>query len=116
MRASNDYDRHILAVLADVGEKGISVRNLAKHVYNMSCTLFDKPDMSRVHSYVQRFLLRHSKATNPMVESLARRGHYRLNASYRPQDGQQEIEFGEPEEQPKPSTGQGDDLSLNLFD
>lgn len=116
MRPSNDYDRHIIAVLTEVGGKGISVRNLAKHVYNLSCTLFEKPDMEHVYRYVQRFLLRNSKATNPMVESLARRGHYRLNAAYTAQDGQQELVFGEDDDLPRPSAAQCDDLSLSLFD
>lgn len=116
MMASNAYDRHIIAVLADVGEKGISVRNLAKHVYNLSCTLFEKPEMSDVHNYVQRFLLRKSKTANPMVEKLNRRGFYRLNAAYTENNGQQKLDFGEDDNGSKPAAAQCDDLSLSLFD
>ena len=55
------YDRQILRILTAVGDKGISVQLLAKHVYNQNSTLFYTPDLSEIRSYVQQYLLKNSK-------------------------------------------------------
>ena len=44
------YDRQILRILSDVGEQGISVQLLAKHVYNQNVSLFYTPDMDDIRS------------------------------------------------------------------
>ena len=46
------YDRQILRILSDVGEQGISVQLLAKHVYNQNLSLFFTPNMEEIRSYV----------------------------------------------------------------
>ena len=73
------YDRQILQILYDVGDKGIAVRKLALHVYNLNCTLFSQPDLQTVHSYVQQYLLKKIKSAQPLIERTDRRGYYRLN-------------------------------------
>lgn len=112
------YDRQILQILSDVGELGIGVQQLAKHVYNMNCTLFYQPDLQEIHGYVQQYLLRNSKSAQSLIESTGRRGYYRLNKNNA--DARQlMLEFretrikGAPEDkEEKPQT----DFSLSLFD
>lgn len=112
------YDSQILQILTEVGPQGISVRFLAKHVYNMNCTLFATPDMDEVHSYVQQYLLKNSKSPQSLIESTGRRGWYRLNTDNSDDARQLMFEFKEArtsvetndEEKPKI------DLSLSLFD
>ena len=112
------YDRQILQILTDVGEQGIGVQQLAKHVYNMNCTLFFQPDLQEVHNYVQQYLLKNSKSVQSLIERTERRGYYRLNTQNNADARQLVLEFREhgadteelTEEKPRP------DYSLNLFD
>ncbi|MDE6353624.1 MAG: hypothetical protein K2L56_00960 [Prevotella sp.] len=109
-----EYDRQILMILSDVGENGISVQALAKHVHNMNCTLFFTPDAAEVHRYVQQYLLRNSRQPHPLVETTGQRGHYRLNTKESDDARQLMLEFHDEkpqkeEEKPKP------DLSLDMF-
>lgn len=109
------YDRQILQILTDVGDKGISVQLLAKHVYNLNSSLFYTPDLEDIHSYVQQYLLKNSKSSQSLIESMDRRGYYRLNTQNNPDARQLLIEFKrdmnveEKEEKPEK------DLSLDLF-
>lgn len=110
------YDRQILKILTDIGDKGISVQLLSKNVYNLNSTLFFTPDLDEIRSYVQQYLLKNSKSPTSLVESMGRRGYYRLNTQNNADARQLLIEFRdeakseEKEEKPKV------DLSLNLFD
>lgn len=109
------YDRQILRILSDVGDKGISVQLLAKHVYNQNSTLFFSPDLSEIHAYVQQYLLKNSKSPSSLIESMESRGYYRLNTNNA--DAQQlMLDFREQtsieeEKEEKPQQ----DLSLDLF-
>lgn len=112
------YDGQILKILTDVGEKGIGVQQLAKHVYNMNCTLFSQPDLQELHSYVQQYLLRNSKSAQSLIERTERRGYYRLNIQNNADARQLMLEFREhaelqeEEKEEKPQR----DFSLSLFD
>ena len=47
------YDQQILKILTEAGERGISVQNISRHVYNLNCTFFHQPDYeSRVQDSV----------------------------------------------------------------
>lgn len=109
------YDRQILRILTDVGDRGISVQLLAKHVYNQNSTLFFSPDLSEIHAYVQQYLLKNSKSPSSLIESMERRGYYRLNTSQNADARQLVLEFREQspveEKEEKPQQ----DLSLDLF-
>ncbi len=113
------YDRQIIEILTRVGDKGISVQSLSKHVYNMNCNLFAVPDIVEIHRSVQQFLLRSSKSAQPLVERAGRRGFYRLNTANLPMARQLLFEFGERgaecvcEDEPQQPLVQ--DLSLDLF-
>lgn len=112
------YDRQILQILSDVGELGIGVQHLAKHVYNMNCTFFFQPDLQEIRNYVRKYLLRNSKSAQSLIERTGRRGYYRLNKNSA--DARQLMlefrntriqEVAEDKEE-KPQT----DFSLSLFD
>ena len=109
------YDRQILQILTEVGEKGINVQLLAKHLYNMNSTLFSSPDIEEIRSYVQQYLLKNSKSAQSLIESTGRRGYYRLNTQNNADARQLLLEFREPvteEKEERPTV----DLSLSLFD
>ena len=109
------YDRQILQILTEVGERGISVQLLAKHLYNLNSTLFFSPDLEDIRSYVQQYLLKNSKSIQSLIESTGQRGYYRLNTENNADARQLLLTFREPvpeEKEEKPVV----DLSLNLFD
>lgn len=87
------YDRQILEVLSQVGDGGISVQMLAKHLYNMNCSLFTELDIDDLRRYVQLFLLRNSKSPDSVVERAGRRGFYRLNHCKSADAGQLRFDF-----------------------
>lgn len=114
------YDKQILEILSDVGMNGISVQNLAKHVYNMNCGFFSNADMDEIHKYVQNYLIRNSKSSQSLIERTGRRGYYRLNTSNSKDAYQLMLSFrAEKNEEVKETTTtttNKDDYSLDLFD
>jgi hypothetical protein len=110
------YDQHILGILSGVGQRGISVMSLAKHVYNQNNTFFGSPDFNAVYVYVQQYLRRNSKSPQSLVEHTQRRGYYRLNTRGNADARQIMIDFRKADEEeddngkPPPC-----DLSLDLF-
>lgn len=111
------YEQQILRILSEVGERGISVAILAKHVYNLNCTLFAQPDLQEVRQSVQQYLLRNSKSPQSLIESTGRRGYYRLNTRGSADARQLMFDFREEQPAPEPEPEQPQqDLSLCLFD
>ncbi len=111
------YDKQILHILSEVGDSGISVQNLARHVYNMNCSLFALVDKDEIHKYVQQFLLKNSKSVQSIIESTGRRGYYRLNTSNSADAYQLMLSFREEkQEDVKELKTEKDDYSLSLFD
>lgn len=113
------YDRHILAILTEAGETGVSLCNLVTNVVNLSSTLFDHPDKDKVYRYVQRFLLINSHTPYSLLERISH-GRYRLNTRRSDNARQLLLEFGCAGQAEEPmaeasSAGQTD-LSLSLFD
>lgn len=109
------YDQQILSILTSVGERGISVMQVSKHVYNMNLSFFYTPDLDEIRAYVQQYLLKNSKSAASLVESMERRGYYRLNTQNNADARQLMITFREetnPEEKEEKPTK---DLSLDLF-
>ena len=113
------YNKQILQILSDVGEQGIGVKLLAKHVYNLSCTLFVQPDLHEIHQYVQGYLLRNSKTPQSLIERTGRRGYYRLNTQNNSDARLIVNEFRKrykTEADEQTDNMQQTDLSLSLFD
>lgn len=112
------YEQQILHILSEVGERGISVSLLAKHVYNLNCTLFSQPDLQEIKQFVQQYLLKNSKSSLSLIESTGRRGYYRLNTQNNADARQLMLEFREEDietEKDEEEKSQ-QDLSLSLFD
>ena len=110
------YDQQILKILTEAGERGISVQNISRHVYNLNCTFFHQPDYEEVRSYVQQYLLKNSKSQQSLVESTGQRGYYRLNTAGSKDAQQLMLQFrDEAVVNEEPSVSQ-QDLSLDLFD
>ena len=89
------YDRQILDILMEVGDKGISVQLLSKHVYNRNLSLFFTPDLNEIRTYVQQYLLKNSKSPLSLIETTGKRGCYRLNTNNNADARQLMIEFSE---------------------
>ena len=110
------YDQQILKILTEAGERGISVQNISRHVYNLNCTFFHQPDFEEVRSYVQQYLLKNSKSQQSLIENTGQRGCYRLNTSGSTDAQQLMLQFREEtvknDEEPTPQ----EDMSLDLFD
>ena len=111
------YDQQILDILTAVGEKGISVQLLSKHVYNANLSLFFTPSLEEIRIYTQQYLLKNSKQPSSLIERMARRGYYRLNTRNNQDARQLMIHFREDglpaEKEEKPDACV--DLSLDLF-
>ena len=110
------YDRQILQILTEVGEKGISVQLLAKHVYNLNSSLFFTPDLNEIHVYVQQYLLKNSKSPLSLIEATGKRGFYRLNTQNNADARQLMIEFKDSKQPEEKEEKLMIDLSLDLFD
>ena len=110
------YDQQILKILTEAGERGISVQNISRHVYNLNCTFFHQPDYEEVRSYVQQYLLKNSKSQQSLIESTGQRGCYRLNTAGSKDAQQLMLQFrDEAVANEEPSVSQ-EDLSLDLFE
>ena len=109
-------DQQILKILTEAGERGISVQNISRHVYNLNCTFFHQPDYEEVRNYVQQYLLKNSKSQQSLIESTGQRGYYRLNTTGSKDAQQLMLLFRDDivNDDVQPSTQQ--DLSLDLFD
>ena len=109
------YDQQILSILTDVGDKGISVQLLSKHLYNLNTSLFAPLDIEDIRNYVQQYLLKNSTSSLSLVEATGKRGFYRLNTQNNADARQLMIEFRE-SHQPEDKEEKPDiDLSLDLF-
>ena len=110
------YDQQILKILTEAGERGISVQNISRHVYNLNCTFFHQPDYEEVRNYVQQYLLKNSKSQQSLIESTGQRGYYRLNTTGSKDAQQLMLLFRDDfvNDDVQPSAQQ--DLSLDLFD
>lgn len=111
------YDRQILEILTEVGEKGISVQLLSKHLYNLNVSLFAVQNIDDIRAYVQQYLLKNSKSDKSLIESTGRRGYYRLNTANNADARQLMLEFKSHEEmvQEEDAQLQQPDMSLDLF-
>jgi hypothetical protein len=69
----------ILSILREAGDKGLPLRRLALHVYNMENSLFQPLDRREVYHDVAEYLRRTSSLSGSMIERTDTRGWYRLN-------------------------------------
>ena len=109
-----NYDREILKVLTEVGQRGLSISKIALHVHNACNTLFSNVSYEEVHRYVAQYLLRNSKNPDSIIER-TERGIYHLNI--RSQETRQlMLQFVEEADEVEKHPLQYVDESLSLFD
>lgn len=110
------YDKQILQILIAVGDRGISVSSLSKHIYNLNTSFFNSVELEDIHKYVQQYLLRNSKQPQSIFEPTERRGYYRLNTQYSDDARQLVLQFAAHEDDvTENNSTPADDLSLSLF-
>ncbi len=107
-----NYDKEILRILTDVGDKGLSVAKIARHVHHACNSFFEPVSLEEVHRYVAQYLLRNSKNPDSIIEK-TERGIYHLNMSSKATQ-QLMLAFREDDSDDTPAPVQ--DLSLGLFD
>ncbi len=108
-----NYDSEIVYVLKEAGEKGLSIRKIARHVYNSKNSFFDVVSFDEVHRYVAGFLVRNSKSVNSFIERTSVRGVYRLNQSNT--DRQLQFDFRDGNMENEGGDEVCEDKSLSLF-
>ena len=75
------YEKSILTILLEVGSKGIRLNLLAMQVYNLNCSLFEKPDLSQIKKCVNAFVRRNCGGKKPMLQPTGKWGCYRIKRS-----------------------------------
>ncbi|MCD8296219.1 MAG: hypothetical protein LUC88_01445 [Prevotella sp.] len=78
------YEKEIINVLSEAGRKGLSIKKIARHIYNNKNSLFDELSFEDVHKSVAGFLQRNCKKRNSIVERTQKNGTYRIRVSVRP--------------------------------
>lgn len=77
-----DYKQELLHVLAEAGSNGLSLKKIARHIYNSNANLFDNPDYETVYNDLAQFLSRQSKMGGGIVKKGGHRGVYSLNSQW----------------------------------
>lgn len=73
-----NYNSDIIDILSKAPE-GLSIRNIARHVYNRHNTFFEHADMEDIKMRVTRFVTSRSRTRHPIIVNAGRRGVYKLN-------------------------------------
>ena len=73
------YDEQILYLMAKVGDRGLSVNLIAKHLYNLNSSLFFTPNIENIKRYVRTFLAKNSQTANSIILKMDKKGCYKLN-------------------------------------
>ena len=107
-----NYQNEIIKVLAEAGNKGLSVMKVAIHVHHSCNTLFDHVPFQDVHRAVSAFLIRETRKKYPLVTRL-KHGCYRLNNN-EAQRRQLTFDFDKQQEETRKQPTQ--DCSLQLFE
>ena len=109
------YEKQILKILTDAGDKGLKVAKIARHVYNDCNSLFETQSFEEVHQAVLAFLNNNAKTKEPLIEKV-KWGVYRINRNSK-KFRQLILEFRNPDEQADTDSGNPrSDKTLSLFD
>lgn len=108
-----NYERQILQTLLEAGERGLSVRKIARHVFNMNNGLFEEVDYETIHIAVRQYLQRQSARTGAPVCRVSH-GIYRFNRQT--SEGRQLLlAFKDKEDTDNSHKPVQEDQSLSLF-
>ena len=109
------YENEILRILAESGDKGLSVKKIARHVFNAHNSIFEVLSFNDVHVAVQQYLTRNSKSKYSVAEKVGPRGIYRLNNNC-PEYPKLVFNIQPDEEMQEEEDKLTEDQSLSLFD
>jgi len=73
------YEREIMSILLEAGDRGLAVRKIARHVHHEVNSLFEQVAYSDVYNDVRRFIYKESRNSYSFLEHAQERGCYRLN-------------------------------------
>lgn len=105
------YEKDIFTVLKEAGDAGLTVRKIARHIFNAHNSFFETASKEEIRGAVQRYLTNHSKRQNDTIEKVGW-GTYRLNRKSKvTKELMLKFSNDAPDEQPKPVK----DQSLSLF-
>jgi len=107
-------DRDILQVLAEAGDKGLSLKKITMHVYNRVNGLFSTVDLEEVRRDVANYLVRSSRHENSLIERTGERGVYRINMSCK-DSNQLQFDFKDYKDEREDEKPFVEDTSLSLF-
>ncbi|MBO4607367.1 MAG: hypothetical protein J5682_05660 [Prevotella sp.] len=99
-------------ILAEVGDRGLHVAKISRHVYNAVNTFFEPYDLEEIHHVVLTHLRKNCKGYDAMFERVEK-GVYRLNP-HSAQAAQLLLEFSDSVEEDA-ATAPRDDRQLMLF-
>lgn len=72
-------EQQIVELLAKTGDKGLTCKKLAKHLYNANNSLFEAASFDDIYRELQAYLNRKTKERFPYIEKTGEWGYYRLN-------------------------------------
>ncbi len=107
------YEKDILLLLSEAGEKGLLVRKISCHIFNTYNSFFLPLDAEDVHREVKQSLIKISKRPNSTIGKMSK-GIYCINLESH-QLNQMRLEFLDEQYNNKEISPQAV-LSLNLFD
>lgn len=72
-------EQQIVELLAKAGNKGMTCKNLAKHIYNANNSLFEAASFDDIYRDLQVYLNKRIRYKHPYIENTGEWGYYRLN-------------------------------------
>ncbi len=117
-----EYEKEIIRVLIEAGRKGLSIKKIARHIYNSKNSLFEELSFEDVHKSVAAYLQRNCKKRNSMVQRTQKNGTYRIRVSVKPtqlelffkEEGDDTQDVNEMKDE-KGGNKPEQDISLSLF-
>ena len=110
-----DYHQEILRILTEADSTGLSVKKIAKHVYNACNSLFAPISYDSVYKAVVQDLLTNARKPNSLIVRTEKRGTYRINTE-NPLSSQLLLQFKAHEEEEKNTIETEKEIPLSLFD
>lgn len=114
-----NLDQEIIRVLAEAGDRGLSMKKITMHVYNHVNGLFFSVDFDEVRRLVVNFVNRNARQSGSVIERTNERGIYRLNKCSG-DENQLKLDFKDflesEKDNSKSSSCDDKDCSLSLFD
>lgn len=112
-----NYEQEIKKILFEAGKDGLSIKKMARHIFNMHNGLFHTVPYEKIYKDIQACVAKNNKSSQPFMERTERWGYYRLTKKSE-KDQQLTLRFIEEENNgDNEGSCRGEtDQSLSLFD